>query len=349
MASVRITELTSSGPLTGSEVLPIVQGNETVKVTVQEIANLAGGGLAGTQYLYVAGEGNPLENGVELQTAYDTLKTMVPSANNILTLVVAPGEYKFPSTFIMDTKYINLVSLTGNSDVIFDIDIVDPFVVSGYNITNVSYCLSVEDDFIFVKGVRGKLRQSIQFNNYWGEGTDYILPINVNSNLSQSTLENCIGGWFSFGGDFTFYANPPIVTSTFINCKSGWYSFGSAATGSTAAGTFINCQSSGWSFGQQGIASGYFENCKGTASFGREGEAAGTFINCTDNGSGFGRIASGIFTNCVGSNASFGGFGGGVLTGKLFYCRLRTGLFQTVSSGGRTYYCVDGNGDPNNQ
>jgi hypothetical protein len=42
MASVKITELSSSEPLTGMEVLPIVQGNETVKVTVQEIANLAG-------------------------------------------------------------------------------------------------------------------------------------------------------------------------------------------------------------------------------------------------------------------------------------------------------------------
>jgi hypothetical protein len=39
MSSVKITELSSSGPLTGSEVLPIVQGNETVKTTVQEIGS----------------------------------------------------------------------------------------------------------------------------------------------------------------------------------------------------------------------------------------------------------------------------------------------------------------------
>jgi hypothetical protein len=39
MASVKITELNPSGPLTGSEVLPIVQGNETVKTTVQEIGS----------------------------------------------------------------------------------------------------------------------------------------------------------------------------------------------------------------------------------------------------------------------------------------------------------------------
>jgi hypothetical protein len=39
MASVKITELNPSGPLTGSEVLPIVQGNDTVKTTVQEIGS----------------------------------------------------------------------------------------------------------------------------------------------------------------------------------------------------------------------------------------------------------------------------------------------------------------------
>jgi hypothetical protein len=39
----------------------------------------------------------------------------------------------------------------------------------------------------------------------------------------------------------------------------------------------------------------------------------------------------------------------GTLSGKLFYCRLTLGTFATVSGSGRTYYCVDGNGDPNNQ
>ena len=39
MSSVKITELSSSGPLTGTEVLPIVQDNETVKTTVQEIGS----------------------------------------------------------------------------------------------------------------------------------------------------------------------------------------------------------------------------------------------------------------------------------------------------------------------
>jgi hypothetical protein len=39
MATKTIDQLPSSSPLTGSEVLPIVQGNETVKTTVQEIGS----------------------------------------------------------------------------------------------------------------------------------------------------------------------------------------------------------------------------------------------------------------------------------------------------------------------
>lgn len=43
MANITITELNSGASLTGSEVLPIVQSGSTVKTTVQDIANLAGG------------------------------------------------------------------------------------------------------------------------------------------------------------------------------------------------------------------------------------------------------------------------------------------------------------------
>ena len=45
MANKKISELTAaSTPLSGTEVLPIVQGGSTVKATVQDVADLAGGG-----------------------------------------------------------------------------------------------------------------------------------------------------------------------------------------------------------------------------------------------------------------------------------------------------------------
>jgi len=335
------------------DVLPIVRvgANSTDKITVEELGTLfGGGGLEGSQYIYVAANGTDVENAAELQAAYDLAKTLSPSADNVITVIVAPGTYKFPlGGLILDTEYIDLVSLTGNTDVIFDIDISDPFIYSGNNITDVSYCLEVKENNIYVKGIKGKLRQSTNFNDYWWEGTDYILPIKIQNNLPNIIIENCIGGWFSFGGDFTFFSNPVNISGTFINCQAGWYSFGSGSTGSEASGTFINCKSSAWSFGQQGTASGYFENCEGTASFGRDGVASGTFINCKDNGSGFGRsgTSSGLFINCQGANGSFSGFSG--IIGKVYYCRLSSGTFDPVSGSGKTIYCIDSNGEPNNQ
>jgi hypothetical protein len=93
-----------------------------------------------------------------------------------------------------------------------------------------------------------------------------------------------------------------------------------------------------------------FTNCTGgDGSFGIT--SLGTFTNCTAGINSFGGsgTSSGIFTSCVGGEYSFGGDLMGTLSGKLFYCRITLGTFATVSGSGRTYYCVDGNGNPNNQ
>ena len=60
MASVKITELNPSGPLTGSEVLPIVQGNDTVKTTVQEIGSFTRPYKVYTALLTQSGGSNPI-------------------------------------------------------------------------------------------------------------------------------------------------------------------------------------------------------------------------------------------------------------------------------------------------
>ena len=96
------------------------------------------------------------------------------------------------------------------------------------------------------------------------------------------------------------------------------------------------------------------ENCTGgDLSFGGLGTASGTFTNCTGAWSSFGAegTASGTFNNCQGGDFSFGGSNtaSGTLSGKLYYCRMTQGTFATVSSGGRTVLCIDGNDDQNNQ
>ena len=359
MASVKITELTSSGPLTGSEVLPIVQGIQTVKTTAQDIANLAGGGLAGTQYVYVAADGTDVENAAELQAAYATAQTMSPSATNRITIVAAPGNYNFDiTTFKMYTQYIDLVSLDGNKSIIF-------------NSSNVLGTLWVTADNVFVKGVDVQTKS-----------------LSVGDSLSNTIIENCKGGNYSFGfggnilgtfidcegGDYSFAAKSssfaPFGTldnglnvdagGTFINCKGGDYSFGATSfvamvSIAYASGTFTNCTAGSYSFGnhmiQSSIASGTFTNCiANSASFGHSSNfslASGTFTNCKSGAYSFGAGSSGanangtfnncigdgfsfgyngdvsgVFSNCVGGNMSwFSNQPGGTVTGKLYFSR----------------------------
>jgi hypothetical protein len=375
---------------------------------------ISGGGLEGTQYVFVAANGTDVENAAELQAAYDLAKTKKQVNNVWISLnspsfnvsgggsisaflnstttipwvngqtytirldgveytgvdagssgpflqmssitapdgqyttmevlvqevipsrvIVAPGYYNFTSNFLVDEDYVDIVSLDGNRSVIF----------------NGSGTINITANDVFVKGV------DVLTKNF-----------TIATNLGGLRVENCQGGDYSFGGDPTFGSNPIIVSGTFIDCQGGVYSFGGLGTASgtftncvggnnsfggqgTASGTFIDCQGGNNSFGFQGTASGTFTNCVGgNNSFGGNGgTASGTFTDCQGGGGSFGGTASGIFNYCQGGNLSFGGTLSGTLSGKLYYCRLTSGTFKTVSGGGITRYCLDGSNVANNQ
>jgi hypothetical protein len=187
-----------------------------------------------------------------------------------------------------------------------------------------------------------------------------------------------MGGGGSFGG-FDINGGYPGVTPSasgvFTDCTGGDGSFGGRGT---ASGVFTNCTAVGGDYSFGGLASGTFTYCTGGFfSFGAaltlgSPSASGVFTDCTGGDYSFGGLASGTFTNCKGGEQSFGGnantasgtftyctggansFGndpifGGTLTGKLYYCRLTSGNFQTVSDGGITRLCLDGSNVENNQ
>jgi hypothetical protein len=338
MASVKITQLPN---VLGNQInpavdiLPIVRvgADSTDKITVEELGTLFGGGLEGTQYVYVAANGTDVQNAAELQAAYVTAQGMSPSITNRITIIAAPGNYNFSTAnFVMSTQYIDLVSLDGNKSIVF----------------NGSNTIEITANDVFVKGV--------------DVGT---LNFTIANSLNLLRVENCTGGESSFGGSGT-------ASGVFTNCTGGKFSFGGGGGGGgTASGTFNNCTGGNSSFGGAGIANGTFTSCTGgDNSFGGDGGTAsgvftnctgvdysfgitslGTFTNCTGGIDSFGGngTSSGIFTSCVGGEYSFGANLMGTLSGKLFYCRITLGTFATVSGSGRTYYCVDGNGNPNNQ
>ncbi|MCK9210348.1 MAG: hypothetical protein M0P61_05860 [Ignavibacteriaceae bacterium] len=128
--------------------------------------------------------------------------------------------------------------------------------------------------------------------------------------LNMLKCENCIGlGILSFRSGINFGGT---VSGTFINCIGGDYSFGGSYTYPfVVSGTFINC-------------------IGGINGFGGQGTVSGTF------------------TNCIGGDNSFGN-DAGTLIGKLYWCRLTSGTFQTVSGAGQTRMCLDGTNTLNNQ
>lgn len=288
---------------------------------------VGGGGLEGTNYIYVAANGTSIENATELQTAYNLAKTLTPTATNRITIIAGVGYYNLQANFVMDTPYIDLVSLDGNRSIILN---------------NTSNILRISSSNVFVKGVDS------------GNATFRVEP-----NLSNIKVENCKAGPGSFGGNPIWDAYDTGTNSgTFIDCIGGEASFGDQASG-----TFIRCTGGSISFGL--TASGIFIDCTGTTTCFGVSLAPGTFTRCTSGNYGYGGTASGIFTNCIGGTNSFGNESSGVftnciggtgsfgattsLTGKLYYCRLSAGTFTTVTSPGTTVYCIDGSNNTNNQ
>lgn len=270
------------------------------------------GGLTGTNYVYVAADGTDVENAAELQAAYVTAQTMSPSATNRITIIASPGYYNFgSSTFTMNTQYIDLVSLDGNRSIIF-------------NSSNDAGTISITANNVFVKGVDVLNKR-----------------FTVGDALNFLVVENCKGlADFSFGGGSGGTLNS--LSSTFINCESGAFGFKAVSI----SGTFIGCKTLAGSFGYNeyfSTASGLFRDLD-CGSFNLSNDNTGTFVNVR-GGAFNSSIFSGLFYSCIfdSPNAVT------IVGGKLYYCVSKVVNLPTVSGGGRTYYCINGDGTTNNQ
>jgi hypothetical protein len=106
------------------------------KLTIKEmddnllyLEELAVGGLLSTRYVYVAANGTPTENAQEFIEAYAKAVDAERDEDNRFTILLSQGRYQFQETFEHNEDYINIVSLSGEQDVIFDLDLdgEDPF------------------------------------------------------------------------------------------------------------------------------------------------------------------------------------------------------------------------------
>jgi hypothetical protein len=98
-------------------------------ITVQDFRDSL---LNGTDYIIVQANGTPEENAQEFIAAYAEAVAADKDAEHRFTLVLAPGHYKFLETFLHEESFIDIVSLTGEQDVIFDLELNgrDPFLAS---------------------------------------------------------------------------------------------------------------------------------------------------------------------------------------------------------------------------
>ena len=300
-------------------------GLENVKIDPALLGG-GGGGLSGTSYVYVAADGTDVDNASQLLSAYNVAKTLSPTSINRVTVIAAPGLYNFEAVkFIMDTQYIDLVSLDGNQSIVF-------------NSANSSGTIRITANDVFVKGINVQNK---------------VFEIATSLNLLR--VENCKGlGTRSFNGG--------ITSGTFTDCTSGSRGFSDTASGKfvrclstgvyafgdlSASGIFIDCEATGtYSFGGNASASGTFLRCRATSySFGTDtGSASGVFTDCSAGFDSFGeKNASGTFIRCTAAGTSFGV--SGTLTGKLYYCRVTSGLFATPTGSGLLALCIDGNND----
>jgi len=255
--------------------------------------------LSGSNYSFVEASGTPTQNAFSLSASYALAKTSNPTGSNRYSLLVAPGQYEFTSSFTLDTDYIDVVSITGERDVL----------ITG------SGAFNITANDVYVRGI--------------DTGTNTFTIDNI---LYLLKMKNCKGGNYSFGGSAT---TSSFITAagTFVDCEGGNYSFGGNGQ---AYGTFLNCIGGDNSFGLH--CNGTFTDCVGGDwSFASQGNIeGGEFENCTAGEYSFASVGnievSASLDKCVGGLSSFASTSGtSTISGLLTNCRLTSGSFVTLN------------------
>lgn len=337
----------------------------------------------GTNYVIIKATGTPTQNGTALFNAYTAASG---STSSRFTIILMPGYYSYSTQFTMNKQYVDITSVNGERNVFFQVPIsitVNDVRLTGIDAgTNAISMAVISNPLMIIKNCKGG---TLSFNSILNANngtfidceTTGINSFGFNSASVGGTYINCKATTEAFN-----YTGLNNNTGYYRDCEAGNNAFASSLSAGDAAGTFLNCIAGNNSFGYSNSAiSGFFFNCKGqTASFGTNTVTnTGTYIDCVGNGNSFGsnlgatslsartntgnyfnckadtqsfgynQNFNGIANNCIASTNSFGGGTVGQLTGKVYYGKLTAGTFQTVSSGGRTVYCIDGSDTPNNQ
>jgi hypothetical protein len=190
-----------------------------------------GQGLDGTDYIYVYGDGTPLENGEELQDALYQAGTDNAVTGRRQTVVVGPGAYHnlLGNSFRFDLGATTIASLTGDTDVNLDFaankKVVNVFTnPSGSIVTSFMPALNAN-----VYAAEQDLQENYNASNYFLSSTrcnsDYIGLDNGSLVLYNEGVNSNSGGSGQriVTVSDTEYVIGPDINSTFINFNINRY------------------------------------------------------------------------------------------------------------------------------
>ena len=301
---------------------------------------------SGNNYLYVQGTGTPLENGSELLDAYTQAKSMTPNGNalskeNRVQIFIGPGEYRFSdedSILILDTDYIDILSLSKKADVV----------------------LTLADSSTTSDGGEAKSIDVAAECYVRGIYTDH--RFGLRNNLDNTVIEKCVGN-----GDYSFDGRNPSIdfgngthdmSSTLIECESTGYSpFAPSYSGSSTthaqdsklSGTLYKCIHEGsWNDCVAGIEiTGEIIECdfdSGSLSWNHYLPGS-KIIRCTGKSDSFTGKIDGEHIDCYGMSSSW--WSVWEIEGKLIRCRKDPGshsfsnVLSELEPGGQVIMCQD--------
>jgi hypothetical protein len=215
--------------------------------------------LNSANYVTVKITDDPITNGNNLLSTYDSAKILTPNNNvlspsNRLAIILPPAIYDLEGDpFVLDAQYIDIIGSTNDKS--------KHYIKSSFD------------------------------QPYYGSLIHYVSANNIK--LMNLTIENTNITYTLQGGngsDIAAYSPDDYLNLTYIEnveFKSNANSI-SMRTFAYYNGTFINVTAGDFSFGTNGGANGVFENCKGgNLSFGTSGEATGVFKNCNGGNRSF--------------------------------------------------------------
>lgn len=198
-------------------------------------------GAEGSNFIYVPSNGTPIKNGNALSAAYTQAISMSPNGSakslyNRVIIVCAPGIYEFATTFSFATSFVDITSLTGESDVYLQLR------SSSISPNATSFVFSVDADNINVTGINTSNKIYYATGK---SGTQYVGGvIRIGGSYPNNVYKNCVSGDSGNFNAIGFYSIGALA-GTYYDCICIGIGF-NGASGNT--GTFYRCiaTSSGW-------------------------------------------------------------------------------------------------------